>query len=296
MYTELGPFVVGRPKVGLALGSGAARGWAHIGVIRELEEAGIRADIVTGTSAGGVIAAFYAADALDAAEKFARSYRSVRVTFSYMDFSIGKGGLVAGRRFESFLEDHLPVRKFSELKKPLGLVATDLAMMEEVHISSGAIIPAVRATVAVPGFLSPQVVDGMQLVDGGLLNPVPVSLARKLGADIVIAVDLNSTITRREPKSLTGIMGRTIDTMMNRVRLENFSRTPPDCLIEPVLADFGFMDYHRTDEAIEKGRLAAKASLGHIQRTLDSVITRSEKLVINTGKVQKLVQKFLTSG
>ncbi|MCB1169538.1 MAG: patatin-like phospholipase family protein [Leptospiraceae bacterium] len=285
MHLEIGPLRVGKPRVGIALGSGSARGWAHIGVLKELEAAGIEIDIVTGTSAGGVIGSFFAADAIEHAEEFAAKYKSPRVTLSYMDFSVGSGGLIGGKRFVGFLEEYLPVRKFSDLKRSFGVVATDLSSMQEVHISDGALIPAVRATVAVPGFLSPEVFGDYQLVDGGLLNPVPVSLARKLGADIVIAVDLDAHAVREKAEGVTGIMYRTIDTMMNRIRLENFKSHPADLTIEPVLRDYGFLDFHRSPEAIEEGRRAARARLPEIRKILSRPLSRSSRLLFNPGSI-----------
>ncbi|HBS05491.1 MAG TPA: patatin [Leptospiraceae bacterium] len=285
MHLEIGPLRVGKPRVGLALGSGSARGWSHIGVLKELEASGIEIDIVTGTSAGGVIGSFYAADALEHAEEFASRYKSPRVTLSYMDFSVGTGGLIGGKRFVGFLEEYLPVRKFSELKRQFGVVATDLSSMQEVHISDGALIPAVRATVAVPGFLSPEVFGDYQLVDGGLLNPVPVSLARKLGADLVIAVDLDAHAVREKAEGVTGIMYRTIDTMMNRIRLENYKSHPPDITIEPVLQDYGFLDFHRSPEAIEEGRRAARSKIPEIKRMIHRPLSRSSRLLFNPGSI-----------
>ncbi len=254
-----------RPKIGLALGSGAARGWAHIGVIRALEKAGIRIDMVAGTSAGAVIGAFYAAGALTALEDFANNYRSLRVTFSMMDFTLTDNGLLGGKRFVKFLQEHLPVRSFEELQKPLGICATNLNDMQEAHIFEGSLLPAIRASVAIPGFLSPQEHGEMLLVDGGVLNPVPVSLARKMGADIVIAVDLDGHAGREMNASLMGVMKGTINTMMNRIRLDNRIFHPADITIEPGLSDIGFMDYHRTSEAIAGGLKATNNRIDEIR-------------------------------
>ncbi|HMU81903.1 MAG TPA: patatin-like phospholipase family protein [Leptospiraceae bacterium] len=262
-----------RPRIGVALGSGAARGWAHIGVLRCLEMNRIPVDVVAGCSAGAVIGAFYAARAMTQVEKFALMYKGVRDTFKYLDFSPRSGGLVQGKNFIKFLEEHLPVRNFSELKMPFGVVATDLVHMEEVHISDGPLLPAIRASVAVPGFLSPlesrsPAGEVRQLVDGGLLNPVPVSLCRKLGADIVIAVDLNSEKFHEPAKSMTDIMARSIDAMREVHKRNNFNFYPADVLVEPHMPEFGFFDYHRTQEAIDIGSKAAEEKLDRIKRLL----------------------------
>lgn len=278
MHFGVGPLVVGRPRIGLALGSGAARGWAHIGVIEALEKAGVQIDVVTGTSAGAVIGAFYAAGALKSLRNFAESHRSIRQTFAYLDVVIARRGLVGGERFADYLVENLPARRFEDLRCPLGVVAADLVTLREVHISSGPLLPAIRATVAVPGFLSPQENGKRQLVDGGLLNPVPVNLARKLGADIVIAVDLNAHPTEKRAGSLTEVISRSVLAMQQRIRLAQRHDNPPDVLIEPVLSGIRFMDYHRTEEAIAEGARAA-------QRKMDEVMSAQSRMVNAAGQV-----------
>ncbi len=277
MHFGVGPLVVGRPRIGLALGSGAARGWAHIGVIEALEKAGIQIDVVTGTSAGAVIGAFYAAGALKGLRTFAESHRSIRQTFAYLDVVIARRGLVGGERFVEYLVENLPARKFEDLRCPLGVVATDLVTLGEVHISSGALLPAIRASVSVPGFLSPQENGQRQLVDGGLLNPVPVNLARKLGADIVIAVDLNGHPTEKRAGSLTEVISRSVLAMQQRIRLAQRQEHPPDVLIEPVLSGIRFMDYHRTEEAIAEGARAA-------QRKMDEILSARYRMINAAGR------------
>ncbi|MEQ9364388.1 MAG: patatin-like phospholipase family protein, partial [Leptospirales bacterium] len=126
--------LVGRPRLGLALGSGAARGWVHLGILRGLRAAGVTIDVVTGTSAGAVVGAFYAANSLDRLESFAQELKSFRTTFNYMDFSFAGRGLVGGKRFTQFLRDYLPVRRFEDCALPLGVVASDLHKLSEVHI------------------------------------------------------------------------------------------------------------------------------------------------------------------
>lgn len=250
--------LVGRPRIGLALGSGAARGWVHLGILRGLREAGVSVDILTGTSAGAVVGAFYAANSLDRLESFAQELKSFRTTFNYMDFSFAGRGLVGGKRFVQFLNEYLPVRHFEDCEIPLGIVASDLRQLGEVHIYEGALLPAIRASVAVPGFLEPVESGEMQLVDGGLLNPVPVNLARKLGADIVIGVDLNAHPERVPAESMGGVFNRTIEVMTNRIRLYNREVHPADYWIEPRLEDYSFFDFHRTEAAIELGLRLAK--------------------------------------
>lgn len=279
---RLGSLRIGRPRLGIALGSGAARGWAHVGILQAFQAAGIRFDVVTGTSAGAVVGAFYAANALDSLERFGDELKSFRATFNYMDFTLPARGLIGGRKFIGFLEEYLPVRRFDELGIPLGLVATNLRDLGEVHISAGALIPAVRASVAVPGFLAPQDAGDMQLVDGGLVNPVPVSLARKLGADLVIGVDLDANAARSKrnrAESMGAIFDRTITVMMNRVRLANRFFHPADLWIEPDLPDYGFLDFHRTEEAIEAGRKLGAEFIDEVRKLTRPHLITGDRVV-----------------
>ncbi len=280
MSVELGPFVVGRPRVGLALGSGASRGWAHIGVLDALGEAGLPVDVVTGTSAGAVVGAYYAAGALEVLREWADSYTSSLRTISFLDISLGKGGLIEGKRFVKMMEEHLPVRTFAELNIPFGAVATDLTNMREVHLTEGALLPAVRSSVSIPGFLSPLKHKDILLVDGGLLNPVPVNLARSLGADVVIAVDLNTGEVPPPREGLTDVLNRTVETMMNRVRLMNRHYNPADLYIEPKVTDFALLDFHRSDEAIRAGYELTRSMLPEITRLFRKGISYRRRRVL----------------
>lgn len=177
------------PRIGLALGSGSARGWSHIGVIRVLERAGISPDIVCGTSIGSLVGAAYAAGELDRIEPWVKSltWKSV---LGLMDFKMG-GGLIEGGKLLDFFRSHYPDPGIGGLGKHYACVATELYTGREVWLREGPVIDAVRASIALPGLFTPAQRDGRLLVDGGLVNPVPVSLCRAMGADIVIAVDLN---------------------------------------------------------------------------------------------------------
>ena len=179
-----------RPRIGLALGSGSARGWAHIGVLRALLEAGIRPDVVCGASVGAIVGAAYATGELDRFEDWVRGMDRRRV-MSYMDFNL-TGGMLKGERLVSYMRAHFDDRPIEALATPFAAVATALHSGDEVWLRSGSVADAVRASFALPGLFTPVWHEGRVLVDGGLVNPVPVSLARALGADLVIAVDLNS--------------------------------------------------------------------------------------------------------
>lgn len=187
-----------RPRIGLALGSGSARGWAHVGVIRALEEAGIRPDLVCGTSIGALVGAAYAAGELDRFEQWLLALRMTDV-LTFMDVHLN-GGLIKGERLMEFFRRNFMDRPVEELGMPFGVVATDLHTGAEVWLRQGSTIDAVRASIALPALFTPVLWDGQLLVDGGLVNPVPVSLARAMGADVVIAVDLNTDLLGRHLK------------------------------------------------------------------------------------------------
>jgi NTE family protein len=184
-------------KVGLALGSGAARGWAHIGIIQGLAGMGIVPEIVCGSSIGALVGAAYAADRMDAFESWVRSL-TWREIIRFLDPSLTGGGLIQGEKLIGFLngfEEKDLV--FEQLKHRLGIVATELESGREVWFRSGPVIEAVRASISLPGLFTPIRYQGRWLVDGGLANPVPVSLCRAMGAEIVIAVNLNGDILGR---------------------------------------------------------------------------------------------------
>ena len=183
------------PVIGVALGSGSARGWALLGVLRALEQAGVRPGVVCGTSIGALVAGAHVLGSRDKLEQWVLSL-SRRDVVSFMDFSLG-GGLLKGEKLMAFLRDHIEDRAIEALDTPFAAVATGLHSGEEVWLRDGSVADAVRASIALPGLFTPLWRDGRLLVDGGLVNPVPVSLARALGADIVIAVDLNADLLGR---------------------------------------------------------------------------------------------------
>jgi NTE family protein len=182
-------------RIGVALGSGAARGWAHVGVLRGLLAAGIRPEIVAGSSSGALVGAMFAAGQLDAFEAWGRAL-DWRQVVGYFDFSF-RGGVIKARRLLGELAALLPAGGIESLPLPFACVATDLASGQEVWLRAGPLLDALRASIALPGLIAPVKIDGRWLVDGGVANPVPVSLCRAMGADTVIAVDLNTTLLQR---------------------------------------------------------------------------------------------------
>lgn len=180
-----------RPTIGLALGAGAARGWAHIGVLREFEESGILPDVVVGCSIGAVVGGCYVAGQLDAIETFARSLTKRRV-FGYMDLSFQGGGLFGGRKLGAQLERVLSGLRIEDIAMRFAAVATELGTGHEIWFTRGNLVEAIRASYALPGIFQPVRVNSRWLVDGALVNPVPVTVCRALGAEMVVAVNLNA--------------------------------------------------------------------------------------------------------
>jgi NTE family protein len=178
-----------KPRIGLALGSGSARGWSQIGVIRALERAGITADVVCGTSIGALVGAAYAAGQVDRLHDWVKGL-TWQAVVSLVDLRMN-GGLIEGGKLVDFFRTHFRDEGIERLARPFGCVATELATGREVWLREGPVIEAVRASIALPGLFTPVEREGRLLVDGGLVNPVPVSLCRAMGAEIVIAVDLN---------------------------------------------------------------------------------------------------------
>lgn len=288
---------VHKPVVGLALGSGSARGWAHIGVLRALERAAIRPDLICGSSIGALVGAAYAVGELDRFEQWVLGL-GIKEVVSFMDFNLS-GGMLKGERLMDFFRRNFVDRPIEELGLPFGAVATALHSGTEVWLRGGSTVNAVRASIALPGLFTPVQRDGRLLVDGGLVNPVPVSLARAMGADIVIAVDLNADILGRhlrqeapaqdegaergewmrrlqenfgsllpEPAagrlrlpSMLDVLTSSLNIMQVRITRSRMAGEPPEAVVAPRLAHLGLLDFHRAREAIDAGQRAAEASL-----------------------------------
>ncbi len=185
-----------KERIGIALGSGSARGWAHIGILNGLKEMGIEPDIVSGCSAGALVGGAYAAGYLDDLERWARRL-SRKEVFSFFDISLMSGGVIAGERLANFFAEHVGDLLIEGLPRSFGAVATDLKTGSEIWFKSGSLVNAVRASSSLPGMFTPFQMDDKWLVDGGIVNPVPVSLCRAMGAHVVIAVNLNSGLVGR---------------------------------------------------------------------------------------------------
>lgn len=181
-----------RPRrVALALGSGAARGWAHIGVIEELQAAGLQIGMVAGTSIGALVGAVFAAGRLPELREIARRLDWRQMIYYFLDITFPRSGLIDGRKIEEFVQAHVQFERIENLAAPFQAVATDILTGREHVFASGEVVAAVRASIAIPGMFTPVQIGGKILVDGGLVNPVPVRVARDMGADYVVAVDVN---------------------------------------------------------------------------------------------------------
>lgn len=177
-------------RIGLALGGGAARGWSHIGVLRALIREGVTPEIVTGTSIGAVVGGCHVAGKLDELEYFARSLTTRRV-LGLLDFRLGASGLIGGDRLRLLLEQHLGASRIEEMPVKFAAIATECATGHEIWLSRGRMVEAIRASYALPGIIDPVRVRNRVLIDGSLVNPIPITTARALGADVVICVNMN---------------------------------------------------------------------------------------------------------
>jgi NTE family protein len=185
-----------KTRIGLALGGGAARGWSHIGVLRVLEEAGIVPDVIAGCSIGAVVGGCYAAGKLDELETFALSLTKRRV-MGLLDFHFSGAGLIAGGRLQRLLDQDLTDRRVEALPVKFCTIATELVSGHEIWLTRGPLVQAMRASYALPGVFDPVLIGGRWLMDGALVNPIPITAARALGADIVICVNLNGEVRVR---------------------------------------------------------------------------------------------------
>ena len=290
-------------RLGLAIGSGSARGWAHIGVIRALEERGARPEVVCGSSIGALVGAAYAAGKLDRLEEWVTSLTWTTVV-RLMDLT-WRGGLIRGTRLFTLFRTIFEDLEIPELQVPYGAVATELDSGRELWLRQGKVLEAVRASCAMPGLFTPVLRDGALLVDGGLVNPVPVSTCRALGAELVIAVDLSwgklgpyrrgkqqeiaprevpGWLDRIRPEwmkkapakadgpnvpSIFDVFMTSLDIVEMRVARSRLAGEPADVLVTPILPDFATMDFHRAHEAIKEGRAAVDRMGPLLKQILD---------------------------
>lgn len=270
-------------KIGLALGSGSARGWSHIGVINALTQLGVRIDCIAGCSIGSLVGAIYACGTLDVFEQWVLKLNKREMT-KFIDLNFTGGGMITGGKLMSFFKEFGLNKNIEELNIPFCSVATDLNSGREIWLNKGSLVPAIRSSISLPGLFTPLEYENSWLVDGGLVNPVPISLCRAMGAEIVIAVNLNHELLRMVPGSiiqpgifsritnqfdqlLKKIVGRSegpgyydvltksIKIMQDRITRARAAGDPADITLTPQLTNISLYDFHRAKEAIEEGEL-----------------------------------------
>lgn len=292
---------IGKPKIGLALGSGIVRGWAHIGVIRALIKYGFKPDIIAGTSVGALAGAAYATDRLDALEDWARSLNRMKL-LTYMDLQVKTGGLLGGRRLYKLLRDNFTDHTIDGLPLKFVAVAADMVTGHEVWLRSGDLVQAMRASFALPGVFPPMRYGNRLLVDGALVNPVPVSACQALGANMIIAVNLNGDVIGKARKpgnayptvagfdpsvnsetgaraklakrlfarkedspSVFGVLLSAMNIVQDRLARSRLAGEPPDVLICPRIGHIGLMEFEKVDELIRAGEEAVEAMLPQLR-------------------------------
>lgn len=296
-------------KIGVALGGGGARGWAHIGVLRALARAGLEPSVVAGTSMGAIVGGAYAAGRLDDLEHFAKALDR-RTIWKLTDLNLGKGGgLVSGERIAQALADTIGSGNIETLQKKFVAVATEIPSGHEVWLETGNLIAAIRASYSLPGIFVPVNIEGRSLIDGGIANPVPVSACRAMGAQIVIAVPLpasqspNQRFARQpmpeiegstwkktlaafreperfvarqlfgdEPEALTtaSVSVTALNILLDRMTRVRLASDPPDITIQSDIGKIALLEFDRADEAIAIGEAATERVIPDIRSLIDA--------------------------
>jgi NTE family protein len=253
------------PKLGLALGGGAARGFAHIGVIQVLEENGIKPDMVVGTSAGSVVAAFYASGKSGVQLQWlADSMDESQLTDWTVPFM--SRGMLRGEALGRYINTQLNGAKIEDLKIPLGIVATDLQTGDGILFRRGDIATAVRASSAVPSVFEPVRIGNKDYVDGGLVSPVPVRYVRQMGADIVIAVDISSRPEDAKTTDMLKVLLQTFSIMGKSI--SQLEMAQAEVVVRPAMSDVGSTEFAARKKSIEAGRAAMKLALPALKAAL----------------------------
>jgi NTE family protein len=254
------------PRVGLALGGGGARGFAHLGVLRVLEQEKIAVDLVVGTSVGSLIGAFYA----DSGRVLDAELLALAVTredlFDYGPLAFLSGGLAKGEGIETFLRKHLRHQAIEEFAVPFGAVATELRTGRTVVFDRGAVAPAVRASSAIPGVFAPVEIGGVTYVDGGVTDPVPAHVARSRGAELVIAVAIPPAVPPEPPRNPVAVAYHAVALMA--AEIGRLRAAEADVVIEPAVGDVAYDDFTRRKQLIEAGEAAAREALPAIRAAL----------------------------
>jgi NTE family protein len=252
------------PKVGLALGSGGARGFAHLGVIKVLKDEGIPIDLIAGSSMGALVASFYGAGLdVDRLYKLSRVFKRKY----YLDFTVPKMGFIAGKRVKELIRIFTHGKKIEELDIPIGIVATDLMSGEKVVFKNGPVAEAVRASIAIPGIFVPEKLDGRLFVDGGVVDRIPVSVAKEMGADIVIAVDVSNVKVNADITSIFDVIIQSIDIM--QMELVANREIASDVMIRPKVEMYNSKAFTNIEEIIVIGEEEAKKHIDKIKQCIE---------------------------
>lgn len=256
-------------KVALVLGGGGSKGLAHVGVLLELEQAGIHPDLIVGCSSGALIGALYAD------QPHIKRLETLLLKLKrrdLMDFSLfaSRFGVVKGILLEEFLKTNLKARKFKHLQIPFIAVATDLATGELLELGGGKLIPAIRASAAVPGVFNPVPYLGRYLVDGGVADPVPVAIAKKYDPQVIIAVDVGEDLSQKEPYHFVGVARRSLE--ISHRKLSEFATREADIVIRMNFQDLGMFSDQYNQEIYEHGRMTARAMIPHIEELLSDQV------------------------
>ncbi|MDQ0217192.1 patatin family protein [Peribacillus cavernae] len=253
------------PKIGLALGSGGARGFAHLGVIKILREEGIPVNMIAGSSMGALVGAFYAAGS-----DIERLYMLSRVFKRkyYLDFTVPKMGFVSGKRVKELIRVLTYGKKLEELDFPVAVVATDIQTGEKVVFQDGPISDAVRASISIPGIFVPERVGGRLLVDGGVVDRIPVSVARGMGADIIIAVDVAHVKQNQEITSIYDVIMQSLDIM--QMELLESRKVASDVMIRPRVEQYNSKSFTNISEIINIGEEAARQNVMLIKQSIQN--------------------------
>ncbi len=245
-----------RPKIGLALGSGGARGFAHLGVLKVFKDAGIPVDLIAGSSMGALVGCLYAAGhdlqrLYQLSTMFKRKY--------YLDFTVPKMGFIAGNRVKDLIRIFTHGKKLEDLPIPVGVVATDLMTGEKVVFTKGPIADAVRASISIPGIFVPVKYDGKLLVDGGVADRIPVSVVKEMGADIVVAVDVANVKKNPEISTIYDVIMQSIDIM--QLELVANRAIASDVMLRPKVEMFSSKAFTNIEEIIKKGEEEAASQV-----------------------------------
>ncbi len=250
-------------KLGLALGGGAARGFAHIGALKVLEERGIRPDFVAGTSVGSLVGALYCAGLTSA--EIADQARQIAWR-DLVQMTVPSMGLVKGERLESLVDELVEGRTIEDLEIPFAAVAVDIRGGEEVVLESGPISRAVHASCAIPGFFVPVDYDGVLLVDGGIMNGVPADVVKRMGAEYAVGIDLNANDMdpEEEMENVLAVLARTMSIFLRSTNAKG--RMAADCWVEPDLSSFSYRDMSHMELMMTRGEAAMRGSLRKLRK------------------------------